>query len=354
MHPDADRESFALLLGTGRCGSTMVSNLLRNHPDVLSLSEFFACLGPELRASVTVDGPGMWSILSRPRRRESFMLRHGLEIPEFLYPIRETSRFEPSTGVPPILLMTLPHLTSDYERLYEEMRRFVETRPEMPTAVHLRDLFSWLTSRFDKRVCVERSGGSLAYVHDLLRMFPDGRRALLVRDGRDCALSMSRHHAFRLTAIGKRLARYVGADPYQYEVDKAAHLVPQPLLDLMPETFDRDKYLRYEVPVEEFGELWSEWTITALSASREERSRAEWRTWTFEQILLDPETSMLELCAYVGADQSPVDQMRRAGATVVRDRTGGWRSLDAGCRRRLQGSCEPGFAALAAIGVEYG
>ena len=28
------------VVGTGRCGSTMLSNMLREHPKVLSLSEF--------------------------------------------------------------------------------------------------------------------------------------------------------------------------------------------------------------------------------------------------------------------------------------------------------------------------
>ena len=29
------------VVGTGRCGSTMLSNMLREHPKVLSISEFF-------------------------------------------------------------------------------------------------------------------------------------------------------------------------------------------------------------------------------------------------------------------------------------------------------------------------
>ena len=32
------------IVGTGRCGSTMLSNMLREHPKVLSLSEFLPSL----------------------------------------------------------------------------------------------------------------------------------------------------------------------------------------------------------------------------------------------------------------------------------------------------------------------
>ena len=32
------------VVGTGRCGSTMLSNMLRIHPEVLSLSEFMVAI----------------------------------------------------------------------------------------------------------------------------------------------------------------------------------------------------------------------------------------------------------------------------------------------------------------------
>ena len=37
------------VVGTGRCGSTMLSNMLRGHPHVLSWSEFFALITDALR-----------------------------------------------------------------------------------------------------------------------------------------------------------------------------------------------------------------------------------------------------------------------------------------------------------------
>ena len=35
----------AFVLNTGRCGSTLLSDVLNSHPRVLSLSEFFSAVG---------------------------------------------------------------------------------------------------------------------------------------------------------------------------------------------------------------------------------------------------------------------------------------------------------------------
>jgi Sulfotransferase family len=37
---------LTFVVGTGRCGSTMLSAILREHPDVLSMNEFFGTPQP--------------------------------------------------------------------------------------------------------------------------------------------------------------------------------------------------------------------------------------------------------------------------------------------------------------------
>ena len=50
------------VVGTGRCGSTMLSNMLREHPQVLSLSEFFSMISdagfrlPQMFSAEPLDG----------------------------------------------------------------------------------------------------------------------------------------------------------------------------------------------------------------------------------------------------------------------------------------------------------
>jgi hypothetical protein len=45
---------LAIIIGTGRCGSTMLSHMLHLHPRVLSLSEFWNLFpGRDINSSVT-------------------------------------------------------------------------------------------------------------------------------------------------------------------------------------------------------------------------------------------------------------------------------------------------------------
>ena len=49
-----------LILSTVRCGSTMASEVLHTHPDVLSLSEFFISLGMKSLIPKRLSGKALW------------------------------------------------------------------------------------------------------------------------------------------------------------------------------------------------------------------------------------------------------------------------------------------------------
>jgi len=196
--PGTKKIAPVLILSTGRCGSTMISEMLNRHPHVLSLSEFFVPLGPEAFAWKRPDGERMWRIYSRQSPALHAMLKDGHVVDECLYPYdAPDSRFR-AADMPPIIAVTLPHLTDRPEALYDELEPVVRAMPRMPLADHYRTLFDFLTAKFGRRVWVERSGGSLMQAAKLLRLFPDARVVHVYRDGRDTALSMSRHHNFRV------------------------------------------------------------------------------------------------------------------------------------------------------------
>ena len=114
------------VVGTGRCGSTLLSRVLREHPDVLSLSEFFGILrlaGASGRSGFPVfdlTGEQLWDLLARPFPMLDAMLAAGLRTAEMIYPFG-TGRFEPATGVPLISHFTLPMLTAEPDELFDEL-----------------------------------------------------------------------------------------------------------------------------------------------------------------------------------------------------------------------------------------
>ena len=60
-----ERIAPVLVLSTGRCGSTMVSDALNTHPQVLSLSEFFISLGMKSLIRKRLSGKALWGICRR-------------------------------------------------------------------------------------------------------------------------------------------------------------------------------------------------------------------------------------------------------------------------------------------------
>ncbi len=171
--------------------------MLREHPTILSLSEFIGFLGaygvrlPSVFPSEPIDGAAFWSIIAAINPLTNFAFRHGIAAPEQLYPCDTPSaRFTSRTGVPAILVTTLPHLTSDHDALFDVLAAEVASWPQAAIGDHYQRLFGWLAERFGKQTWVERSGTSLRLVEQLLATFPDAKFLHITRDGRDAAISM--------------------------------------------------------------------------------------------------------------------------------------------------------------------
>src|SRR4029077_2615778 len=76
--------SLTFVVGTGRCGSTLLSRVLREHPDVLCMSDFFGILrlaGASGRSGFPVGdltGAELWDLLARPFPMLDAMVADGL------------------------------------------------------------------------------------------------------------------------------------------------------------------------------------------------------------------------------------------------------------------------------------
>ena len=193
----------------------MISDVLNLHPDVLSLSEVFSLLGPLALFRKRLSGRAMWALCSRQNPALRVLLSADPIPSEILYPFDDPHARYSTQNVPPILCAMLPHLTPDYENLYDDLEPVVRARSKANLADQYRFLFEWLREHFERRVWVERSGGSLLSVPRLRRLFPEARVVHVYRDGRDTALSMSRHPAFQVTLATLDKLQRLGLKPLE-------------------------------------------------------------------------------------------------------------------------------------------
>ena len=339
------------VVGTGRCGSTMLSNMLREHPAILSLSEFFALvtdfytLLPQAFPEGTVQASQFWEILSTHYRKQNLMIRHDVVMDEILYPYKaSTSRFNAETGVPAILQTTLPHLTDEHDALFDEVGQFVLSQPPALIGEHYKALFAWLQQRFKRQVWVERSGGSLRMITQLLQEFPTAKFVHIVRDGRDCAMSMSRHYAFRMALIALYLIMAMGYDPYESDDRSGVADLSDELHRFLPENFDAAAFRAYKVSPSLYGQFWSGELARGLSALSQVPPDRR-LTLRFEDFLATPEESIRKLITFIDPQLADEAWIHRA-ASIVRPVHSSWQSLPAQEQAMLENACQPGFHAL--------
>jgi hypothetical protein len=345
-----------IVVGTGRCGSTLVSAMMRAHPEVLSLSELFSfvtdlgSLIPRAFAPEAVTGAEFWRVMATCYPRENLLLRHGLRMEEVTYPFGR-GRHRPADGVPALLLTTLPHLDDDPDALFDELAAVMCARGPAPMAEHYRGMFTHLMRRYGRRTWVERSGGTLRIVQRLVTAFPEARFVHLVRDGRDTAISMSRHIGFRMALVGFQLLELLGVDPWESDDRGEADDLDDDLAALLPERFTAEAFNRYDISPSLCGHYWSgeiRRGLEVLGALPPGRVL----TLRYEDLLTDPQTSVTRLGEALGLGALDPQWLQAAVGMVGRGRSA-WRSLAPADRRELEHACAPGFAALAEQGLTW-
>lgn len=332
---------LTFVVGTGRCGSTALSRIMRLHPHVLSLSELVAAAEPGAFPEEPLTGEEFWRLLATPRPFANRLLRDGMRLPEYVYS-DSTGRFTTRDGgIPAISMMTLPHLTDDPDELFDVLAATLSARPRGPVADHYRALFEVLAERFGSLAVAERSGYSLRSVPRLRELFPEARFVHLHRDGADCALSMSRHLGFRLIQLMRDQAAAVpdtrgGADvPADLEA-----LLSDDEADLRP-------LMERPIPMAEFGKLWSETVIEGLEHL--DALPAEIRmSLSYEDLLDAPDRELTRLARHLGVE--PLPEWLAAGRALLDGgRRGATASLAPEELAGLRESCEPGARALGRV-----
>ena len=317
----------------------MLSNMVRLHPELLSVSEFFTSLTSRAFRGRRPAGETVFRRLNTLSPGGRALLTNGLFVDEFLYPLGPGARYG-AGETPAILCTTLPHLTDDHERVWDELSAALRARGRAALAAHYRFVFEWLADRFGKRVWIERSGLSLPFVPTLARLFPDARFVHVHRDGRDTALSMSRHHYFRLRVESEELLLRVGMDPAR----------PFNLIGTSPwgpfaewlrfRLFTAERYRRTEIPLPAFGRFWSR-LIVRGAAELDALPPDRVLSMRYETVLSDPERELRRFIRFVGPEFED-GRWLEAARGLARKQAPRWTRLAADEQARLAAACEPG------------
>jgi putative sulfotransferase len=345
------------VVGTGRCGSTMLSSMLRKHPTILSISEFFSVVTEggrltESFSSAAIDGRRFWAMISATAPLMTFVLRNHIRYDECIYPCDSPSaRFSRQTGVPNILVTTLPHLTEDHDGLFDELQQEVSSWPSAPIGKHYDHLFAWLAEHFGKRLWVERSGAGLGVVDQLMTTFPDAKFIHIARDGRDAAISMKNHPSFMLNVAISMLAQFLGVDPFNSTDRSRIDRVPAELLSFLPERFTAGALNDFQFPIQLAAGNWIDQIANGLDSLRK-LPPDRLLTLRYEDFLADPKHQLDTLAAFLGEDYVDEKWSAQCAATVRKPRST-WRDLPDGEANALTEACRPGFELLREAGVEY-
>ncbi|MEM9222491.1 MAG: sulfotransferase [Pseudomonadota bacterium] len=241
------------IVGTGRCGSTLLSDMVRLHPKLLDLSELLACQGVEAFYPARLSGQRFWRRLAQPRRTVKATLPS--QVSEFTYPLGK-GRYD-EAALPPILHATLPRIADDCDGLFDTLGAAVAARPRARLCDHYRFMAEFLCREREREMWVERSGASALMLPAILKNFPDAKIVHIVRDGRETALSMADHPAFRLLASNRLRFHQFGVRALRLEnlfSDGSFFVALYPLYEKL---FDPVPEARRKHPLTVYGAFWS-------------------------------------------------------------------------------------------------
>jgi len=323
------------IVGTGRCGSTLLSTMIAENPAVLSLFEFFNGLdGTRRFRSEPMSGREYRDLICEVHPFLHMVLERGYDVPEVTYPFAAPgARFDRKSGVPWVLGVTLPRLSNEPDALYDAVCAWLAQQPARPPAAHAAALFDWLMQRTARTVWVERSGGALDYLGDLDARFAGARFLHIHRAGEEAAISMREHHAYRL-AIMLTFQLAPGTGRSTEELRRSA-----------PDDDRIGQLLESRPSAEYFGRFWTEQVRRGMAAVPKLDPRC-YHALRFEDLVARPREVIREVAEFLELPNARGAWLEAAAALVRGAPPSRARELPPDEAERLREACRPGNALL--------
>ena len=329
------------VVGSGRCGSTLLSRMLACDPRTLSLFEFFNGLQIEKRFLPDVlHGSEIVELIAAEQPVVTAVMKRGYPVSEVVYPFDDpASRYRLGDPVPWLLVTLLPRISTQPDLLFDELLEHMGGLREQSRLDHYRGLFDWLCERLGREVWVERSGSSVDYLAGLAAFFPEARFVHLHRDGREVALSMRDHHAYRLPI----------SLMYDAPLDDGSHASELGAIDVYgdPDPLDPiSRILASRPPPEYFGRYWNDQILRGSEAA-ESLGPDRYLEVAFEQLVADPRETLGQIAMFLELHGSGVGGwVEEAAALVQGIPSTRFEALPAAEQRALEEACAPGMRLL--------
>jgi hypothetical protein len=328
------------VVGTGRCGSTLLSKMLARNDSVLSLFEFFSGIDQFFRFRTDpVAGSELAARLEEDHPMLTMVLRRGYDVPEVAYPfdspLAKLSRQDP---IPWTLAIAVARVSDDPDALFGEMLDAARAQPTQLLSAHYRSLLDWLSARTGKRLWIERSGSSMDFAAELKAFFPGARFVHLHRDGHETALSMREYSVLRLAV--PVMNGLLGPVDYSHDGLVAFEAANADAID---------ETLASRPAVELYGRYWSDQVERGMQALAQ-LDAADVMELRFEDLVREPRPALEALAAFFELPDPHGDWIAEACALVQGLPPTHFNGLAPREQELLVEACAPGMSRLGRSG----
>ena len=286
------------VIGTGRCGSTILSKMLDLHSHVAVLSEFLVAMDfVKKYGEREVSGVELADILNCGLGSNGEFKKIGahLATPEIAFdataaPLNVVPDNYRDGVLPDLILLPLANLFDDPGKVFDELIEFAQAQPTRLLSQQYGLLFEWVTRRAGKTLWIERSGGTIAHLPELVALFPNAKFLHLHRNPLDVALSMRAHHHLRLFLFKRK--RLVTADGVAWDdLDEGDLNNDMPMSPRLQSIFD------HELPLELFLRDWNDLILRGFTALKA-LSPNQYTEISFEDLMANPQEVMRRVAEF--------------------------------------------------------